>query len=93
MEQNERKNVIPLYIEPEAVEDLPLSQAEKIREKTRNLHERLRRIRFPKIGMILTAAAAVLVLLMLIAAPLLPVLAIIIMFSRCFRPAFRARTA
>ena len=93
MEQNERKNMKIVFVEPEAVEDLPLSRAERIKESARNLCRRMKRFRLPGIKTILTAAAALLVLLVLIAAPLLPVIGAVMMALSCFRSAFRAQTA
>ena len=93
MEQNERKNMKIVFVEPEAVEDIPLSRAERIRESARNLRRRMKRFRFPKIGTVLTSAALAAVLLLLIAAPALPVIAVIMMLACCCRSAFRAQTA
>lgn len=94
MENNEQKKTIdPIFVEPEMVEDIPLSRLEQVKESARNIRRRMRRTRFPQIGMILTAAAAVIVLLALIAAPVLPGVALAVMLIRCCRSAFRAQTA
>ena len=93
MEQNERKNMKIVFVEPEAVEDLPLSGMEKTKEYARNLRRRMKRLRFPKTGTILTAAAALMLLIALIAVPLLPVIAAVMLAVSCCRSAFRAQTA
>jgi len=91
MEQNERKNqAAPIFVEPEMVEDIPLSRFQRLRENAQNIR---RRVRLPKLSVLLTAAAVILVLLALIAAPVIPGIALIYLLARSFRPAFRARTA
>lgn len=91
MEQNERKNQTqPIFVEPEMVEDIPLSRFQRLQERIRNIRCK---VRLPKIQMLLTVAAAAVLLLALIAAPVLPGIALIYLLLRSFRPAFRARTA
>ena len=91
MEQNERKNQPqPIFVEPERVEDIPLSSFQRMCERVKGVRSR---IRFHRIGMRLTAAAVILVLLALIAVPVIPGIALIYLLVRSFRPAFRARTA
>ena len=91
MEQNEQKKKFdPIFVEPEMIEEIPLSRAERLREKARGLR---RRIRLPQIRTVLMFAAAALVLLALIAAPILPGIALAVMLVKCCRSAFRAQTA
>ena len=91
MEQNERKNqTAPIFVEPEMVEDMPLSRSQRMRERMKNIR---RRIRLPQLSAVLTAAAVVLVLLALIAVPVLPGVALLVWIVKSCRPAFRARTA
>ena len=91
--QEQKKNKPPIFVEPEMVEDIPLTRLEQMKESARNVRRRMRRIRFPRFGTLLAAAAAVVVLLALIAAPILPGAALIFMLVRCCRSAFRAQTA
>lgn len=93
MEQNERKNMIPIFVEPEMVEDMPLSRTERIRECARKLCRRAQRIRFPKIKTVLIVMAAAAVLIALIAAPVLPLIAAAMLLVSSFRSAFCAQTA
>ena len=93
MEQNERKNMNPIFVEPEMVEDLPLSHTDRLKEGAKKLCCRLKRIRLPKFGTILSAVSLLLVLLALLAAPVLPVVAMLILLFRSFRSAFRMQTA
>ena len=90
MEQNERKNRNIIFVEPEMVEDMPLSRMERIREGARNIRHRMGRVRFHGVGPALMLASVALALLVLIA---LPVAAAVMLAVSCLRSAFRAQTA
>ena len=94
MENSEyRKNAEPIFVEPERVEDIPLTRMQRMQERAGNMRRRLKAIRLPGIGTVLAAAAAVIVLIALIAAPVLPLAALAVMLVKCCRSAFRAQTA
>ena len=94
MENKEyRRNMQPIFIEPEMVEDIPLTRLERIKERARSIRYRTKQIRWPGVGTVLAVAAAVIVMIALIAAPVLPLAAMAVMIVRCCRAAFRAQTA
>ena len=93
MEQNERKNMIPVFVEPEMIEDLPLTRSERFKEYAKNIRRKAQRIRLPKAGTVLIFMAAAAVLLALIAVPVLPLIAVAMLLVSSFRSAFRAQTA
>lgn len=91
MDWNEHKrNATPIFVEPEMVEDMPLSRSQRLRERMKNIR---RRIRLPQLSAVLTVAAVVLVLLALIAVPVLPGVALLVWLVKSCRPAFRTRAA
>lgn len=92
MENNEQKrNIYPVYIEPERIEDIPLSVWERIKEGARGVLFRAKGIRLP--GMLRLLSGAALALIVLLAAPVLPVAALIALLAGCCRSAFRAQAA
>lgn len=84
-----------IFAEPEMIEDIPLTGREKIKESMRNFRRTARSAikRLPHPGVLLMAAAALVVLLALIAMPYLPVAALLIAAVLRCRSAFRAQTA
>ena len=94
MDQNEQKRTMnAIFVEPEMVEDIPLSRMERLKDRVRGLRCAIRRSRFLKEETLTIAAAVVLVLLALLAVPALPVIALIAMLANCCRSAFRVQTA
>ena len=94
MENNEyRRSMQPIFIEPEMVEDIPLTRMQRMRERANYIRRRMKKVHLPGAEMVLTVIAAAVVLAALIAAPVLPLIAMVVMLVICCRSAFRAQTA
>ena len=84
-----------IFVEPEMIEDIPLTGREKWKESMRNARRAVRSAirRLPRPGVLLMAVAALLILLALVAMPYLPAAALLIAAVLRCRSAFRAQTA